>query len=273
MTPPLFRALTIAGSDPSGGAGLQGDLAVFTRLGLHPMAIPTAITVQNSIGVAQVSPLSPELVTRQLENLVGDMPPHALKTGMLADDEIVRAVGKVIAARRLDNLIVDPIRHASSGPELLSESGFSAMVTHLLPHATLITPNRQEAEALWGHPVVTEKDAARCAAALRELGCRAVLVTGGHLEDKAHVVDTLADEGGVTTWRHPRHPGPVPHGTGCALSAAITAHMACGVPLRESIRRGLLYVRNAIRFAIAPGSGKPYMGDGRYDDGDGEGNQ
>ena len=226
------------------------------------MAVPTAITVQNSTGVAAVMPLAPEIVAQQLANLLPDMPPIAAKTGMLANAEIVKAVAEQLTRHPVGHLVVDPIHCASSGPELLAGDGYEALKKHLLPHATLITPNRQEAEQLWGQSIINPKDAARCATDLLELGPKAVLVTGGHLEGKGYVIDTLADEGGITTWRHPRHPGPSPHGTGCTLSAAITANLALGVPLRESIRRALSYVLNAIRNATTPGGGKPYLGDG-----------
>lgn len=227
------------------------------------MGVPTAITIQNSTGVAAVIPLAPETVAQQLANLLPDMPPVAAKTGMLAQAETVKAVAEQLTRHPIKHLVVDPIHHASSGPALLAGDGYEALKRDLLPLATLMTPNRQEAEQLWGQPVVTAKDAARCATDLLQLGPKAVLVTGGHLENKGYVIDTLADEGGITTWRHPRHPGPSPHGTGCALSAAITAHLALGVPMRESIRRALGYVLNAIRNAAAPGLGKPYLGDGR----------
>ncbi|MFQ5509169.1 MAG: bifunctional hydroxymethylpyrimidine kinase/phosphomethylpyrimidine kinase [Leptospirillia bacterium] len=265
MTEPLAptrRALTIAGSDPSGGAGLQADIAVFTRLGTHPMAIPAALTVQNSIGVKAVKPLDAALMTEQLAALFADMPPHAIKTGMLGDDATVLAVARALPDTELPPLVIDPLLHASSGPQLLTDQGYDTLVTRLFSRALLITPNRDEAERLWGRQVATPEDAARCAADLRDLGPRAVLLTGGHLEEKGTVVDTLADEGGITTWRHPRHPGPTPHGTGCALSAAITAHLALGTPLRESVRRALTYVITAIRTANSMGSGRPYLGDG-----------
>jgi len=262
-TPP--RALTIAGSDPSGGAGLQADIALFTRLGVAPMAIPTAMTVQNSLGVAATYPTPAKAVLEQLANLMADMPPAATKTGMLGDADIVSQLADQLDRQTLSNLVIDPIHHASSGAALLAGDGYATLRSRLLPHATLITPNRHEAEQLWGHPVINAKDAAQCAKALLSLGPQAVLVTGGHLEAKGYVIDTLADAGGITTWRHPRHPGPSPHGTGCALSAAITAYLALGQPLRESIRRALAYVHNAIRNATSPGAGRPYLGDGRID--------
>ncbi len=262
---PPPRALSVAGSDPSGGAGLQADVAVFARLGVHPMAVPTALTVQNSTGVIAYEPVDPDLVEAQLKAILGDMPPAAIKTGMLATEGIVRAVGRALeeapdAAGAA--LVVDPIFAASAGKMLITDEGFAALADVLVPRATLLVPNRHEAERLWGHPVTTADEAGRCALALRELGARAVLVTGGHLKEKGVIVDTLADERGLTTWRHPRHPGPVPHGTGCALSAAVTAHLALGAPLRESVRRALTYVAAAVRTAASPGEGRPILGDG-----------
>lgn len=256
------RALTIAGSDPSGGAGLQADIAVFARLGVHPMGVPTALTVQNSTGVSGVASCDPEGVAAQIRAVCGDMPPHAVKTGMLATEATVRAVAEVLEAFPPRRLVVDPVFAATGGHVLLSDAGFDALAATLLPRATVITPNRYEAERLWGHPVTTPEEAGRCALALRDLGPEAVLVTGGHLKEKGVIVDTLADERGLTTWRHPRHPGPPPHGTGCALSAAICAHLALGAPLRESVRRALSYVATAVRAAASPGKGRPLLGDG-----------
>jgi hydroxymethylpyrimidine/phosphomethylpyrimidine kinase len=263
-TPP--RALSIAGSDPSGGAGLQADVAVFARLGVHPMAVPTAITVQNSTGVIAYEALDPELVEAQLKALLADMAPAAIKTGMLATEGVVRAVARALEQAPEVPLVVDPIFAASAGRMLLTDAGFEALAEVLVPRAALLVPNRYEAERLWGHPVTTADEAGRCALALRELGPRAVLVTGGHLKEKGVIVDTLADARGLTTWRHPRHPGPVPHGTGCALSAAVTAHLALGAPLRESVRRALTYVATAVRTAASPGEGRPILGDGTAQD-------
>jgi hydroxymethylpyrimidine/phosphomethylpyrimidine kinase len=254
--------LTIAGSDPSGGAGLQADVVVFARHRVHPMAVPSALTVQNSAGVTQVEPLDAERIRTQLQALLTDMPPHAAKTGMLGDERVVRVVAETVAAWPCPHLVVDPVILASDGTPLLSEAGLAGLIGGVLPHATLITPNRHEAETLWGHRVATPEEAARCARALLELGPKAVLVTGGHLDGWDSVVDTLADGEGVTTWRHPRRTGPGPHGTGCALSAAITANLALGVPLRESVRRALAYVAAAVADAFEAGGGRPYLGDG-----------
>jgi hydroxymethylpyrimidine kinase/phosphomethylpyrimidine kinase len=259
---PPPRALTVAGSDPSGGAGLQADVAVFARLGVHPMAVPAALTVQNSTGVIAYEPVDPELVEAQLKALLTDMPPAAIKTGMLATAPVVRAVARALEEVPDVPLVVDPLFAASAGRMLLTDDGFDALAETLVPRAALLIPNRYEAERLWGYPVTTADEAGRCALALRDLGPRAVLVTGGHLKEKGVIVDTLADERGLTTWRHPRHPGPVPHGTGCALSAAVTAHLALGATLRESVRRALTYVATAVRTAASPGEGRPILGDG-----------
>jgi len=233
---------------------------------VHPMGVPTALTVQNSAGVLGFSPCDPEGVEAQLRALWADMPPQAAKTGMLATDGVIEAIERVLADFSPLPLVVDPIFAASGGQMLISEAGIAAMTRLLLPRATLLTPNRYEAERLWGQPVTTPEEAGRCALALRELGPAAVLVTGGHLKEKGVIVDTLADERGLTTWRHPRHPGPAPHGTGCALSAAVTAHLALGTPLRESVRRALSYVATAVRSAASPGEGRPYLGDGTAED-------
>jgi len=207
-----------------------------------------------------------EAVETQIRTLLGDMPPQAAKTGMLADASVVEAVATALEEGPDIPLVVDPVLAASGGRMLLSEAGVEALVARLLPRAALITPNRYEAERLWGHTVSTPEEAGRCALELRELGPKAVLVTGGHLKEKGVIVDTLADDRGLTTWRHPRHPGPAPHGTGCALSAAITAHLAQGVPLRESVRRALSYVAAAVRLAASPGEGRPFLGDGTAPD-------
>jgi len=258
-SPSPYRALTIAGSDPSGGAGMQADMAVFTRLGLHPMGVATASTVQNSTGVKRVVPLADEVLREQIDAILDDMPPQAIKTGMLAGDRTVRVVLDALRPHPTIPLVVDPVRQASSGAELISDQGFQRLKAELLARATVITPNREEAEMLLDSPIHTLEAAIDAARALGRQ--TAVLLTGGHLDTGATLTDILVTDT-VTLFRHPRHPGPSPHGTGCALSAALAAYLAMGMPMVQAVGRALGYMDRAVAGASRPGKGRPYLAAG-----------
>jgi hydroxymethylpyrimidine/phosphomethylpyrimidine kinase len=239
--------LSIAGSDPSGGAGIQADLKTFHQFGVYGEAVPTLITVQNSVRVSRVEVLAADLVREQLEAVLEDMPPHAAKTGALGSAEIVRVVARA-AARWSIPLVVDPVMLSTNGRALLPESAVETLRTELLPHATLLTPNIPEAEALTGIA-----DLRRAACRLHEMGARAVLIKGGHGEGDA--IDVLFDGAAWHEFRAPRLDTPHTHGTGCTLSAAITALLASGEPLLEAVAGAKRYVHEAIRTAPRLGRG------------------
>ncbi len=240
-------ALTIAGSDPSGGAGLQADLKVFHQFGVYGQAVPTLLTVQNTAGVTRVEMLTPGLVADQLAAVLQDVPPAAAKTGALGSAEVIRAVAQA-AGHFSFPLVVDPVMLSKGGAKL----GGPAL-RELLPFAALVTPNLDEASALAGFPVADLESMRRAATALHGTGARAVLVKGGHLTgDQA--IDLLLFEGQFTEFPAPRIETRHTHGTGCAYSAAITALLACGLPIPDAVARAKTYVTNAIR--TNPGLGR-----------------
>jgi hydroxymethylpyrimidine/phosphomethylpyrimidine kinase len=216
-------ALTVAGSDPSGGAGIQADLKTFSALGAYGTAVLTALTAQNTRGVTGVHPVPAEFVRLQLTTLLDDVAVHATKTGMLGSAAVVRAVAAVLAERRPGPVVVDPVMVATSGDRLIDDDAVAAVRDELLPVADLVTPNVPEAAALLGaDPATTEDELPDRARALLALGPRAVLLKGGHLggEDS---VDVLATADGVTVTRRPRIATTATHGTGCTLSSALAA--------------------------------------------------
>ncbi len=245
-------ALTIAGSDPSGGAGIQADLKTFHQFGVYGEAVVTLVTVQNSTRVSRVEVLDAELVREQIAAAVEDIPPDAVKTGALGSPAIVSVVARA-AAEFGFRLVVDPVIVSKHGKPLLSEDALTSMRRELLPCAALLTANAPEAEALSDLPVRSLEEARRAACRLLGMGPRAVLIKGGHLEGDP--VDVLWDG---ATWREfpaERIATQHTHGTGCTLSAAITAGLAMGLPLGEAVARAKRFVDRAIRSAPGLGQG------------------
>ncbi len=249
------RALTIAGSDSGGGAGIQADLKTFSALGVFGMTAITAVTVQNTKGVAGYEELSPQIVADQIRAVVGDLGVDAAKTGMLASSAIVEAVAGAVAETRIPNLVVDPVFVSKHGHPLLAEDAVEALRTRLLPLATIVTPNLPEASGLAGFRVEGRADMERAARAILALGPRAVLVKGGHLADGDRADDLFADAERVEWIRGERIDTPNTHGTGCVLSSAIAAHLARGEELDRAVRLGKAFVTEAIRHALAIGQG------------------
>jgi hydroxymethylpyrimidine/phosphomethylpyrimidine kinase len=248
MTP---VALTIAGSDPTGGAGLQADLKTFHQFGVYGEAVTTLITVQNSLRVSHVEVLSADLVCRQIEAVLEDIPPAAAKTGALGSTEIVRALA--VAARRFEfPLVVDPVILSTQGPPLLPREAIRFLAEELIPLAALVTPNVPEATALTGIAIHGADDARRAVLLLHKMGARAVLLKGGHLPGDP--VDLLFDGEAWHEFVAPRIATPHTHGTGCAYSAAITAGLARGVALPEAVARAKRWIAEAIR--TNPGLGR-----------------
>ncbi len=247
-------ALSIAGSDSGGGAGIQADLKTFLQFGVHGTTAITALTAQNTLGVTAVHPVPPGFLAAQLEALISDLPPDAVKTGMLAEEPLVRVTAEVARAQAWTNLVVDPVMVASSGDRLLSRGAESVMRDELIPLAALITPNLDEAEILLGHEVRDPAAMERAGRALLELGARAALVKGGHLTGDI-VTDVLVTRDEIRRFTRPRLNVPGAHGTGCTLSAAIAAELALGRPLMDAVDDALDYVTRAIESAPALGHG------------------
>ncbi len=252
---PRPRALTIAGSDSGGGAGIQADLKTFSALGVFGMTAITAVTVQNTLGVSGFESLTPSLVSRQIEAVASDIGLDAAKTGMLATPAIVDAVAGAVAAAQITNLVVDPVFVSKHGHPLLAPEAVDVLRTRLLPLAMLVTPNIPEAEGLTGIEIRTTDDMRRAAEAIVALGPHAVLVKGGHAVGTDEANDLLLIDG-RETWLHaPRLVTPHTHGTGCTLSAAIAAYLARGESLDAAVRGGKAFVTEAIRRALALGGG------------------
>lgn len=252
---PRPRALTIAGSDSGGGAGIQADLKTFSALGVFGMTAITAVTVQNTLGVSRYEALSPRLVADQIRAVADDIGVDAAKTGMLADASIVEAVADAVDEARIGNLVVDPVFVSKHGHALLSPDAVVALRGRLLPLATLVTPNLPEAAGLAGFDVASRDDMRRAADAILTMGPAAVLVKGGHLEGSEEATDLLADGTGETWLSSRRIATPHTHGTGCTLSAAIAAHLARGDSLADAVAAGKAFVTEAIRHALPLGGG------------------
>jgi hydroxymethylpyrimidine/phosphomethylpyrimidine kinase len=251
MSPSRPVALTIAGSDSGGGAGIQADLKTFHAFGVFGTSALTAVTVQNTRGVTGVHAVPLEVVGAQIDAVVTDLRPAAVKTGMLATAALVEVVAGRIERHGLGRYVLDPVMVATSGDRLLDEDAEATVARRLLPLAAVVTPNLHEASILTGRTVRTLDDMRAAADALLALGAGAALVKGGHLEGEA--VDLLRDAEGEQVWRKPRLDTPHTHGTGCTLSAAITAGLAQGRPLTEACDRAVRWVARAI--GTAPGLG------------------
>lgn len=247
--PPV--ALTIAGSDPSGGAGLQADLKTFHQFGVYGEAVVTLVTVQNSTRVSRVEVLPPDLVEEQIAAVLEDIPPGAAKTGALGSAAVVRAVARAAAGFGFP-LIVDPVMISKHGLPLLPEDAIASIREELLPRAVLVTPNIPEAEALAGRAIRTSGDAHAAARLIMALGPRAVLIKGGHLQGDA--IDLLLDGTQFHEFPAPRVDTRHTHGTGCTYSAAITAGLARGLTLPDAVARAKHFVHEAIR--TNPGLGR-----------------
>jgi hydroxymethylpyrimidine/phosphomethylpyrimidine kinase len=256
----MRTALTIAGSDSGGGAGIQADLKTFAAHGVFGLTALTAVTAQNTLTVTRVFPLPPDMVTAQIDAVVSDFPLGATKIGMLATAAIADAVAAALERHGLSPVVLDPVMVAKGGAKLLDDAAVAVVRTRLLPLSAVITPNVPEAEALTGLRVVSADDLRPAAARLVELGARAAIVKGGHLDGPA--VDVLYDGRTFTLLRADRIPGRHTHGTGCTFSAALAARLAEGETLIDAARAAKAYVTRAIERAPGLGHGAGPLGPG-----------
>ena len=247
-------ALTIAGSDSIGGAGIQADLKTFSRLQVYGMSVITALTAQNTTGVSSVMDVPPDFVLHQLDAVLTDIPPDALKTGMLLNAAIIEVVAAKIREHGLTKVVVDPVMFATSGAELLRQDAVRVLQRVLLPLALVITPNINEAQALTGKQIRTTGDMEEAALHVHAMGAPYVLIKGGHIEGDA--VDVFFDGKEFSHIRAERIPARDCHGTGCVLSSAITAHLALGRSVREAVELGKQFVTEAIRNGLRIGRGQ-----------------
>jgi hydroxymethylpyrimidine/phosphomethylpyrimidine kinase len=247
------KALTIAGSDSGGGAGIQADLKTFNTFRVFGMSVLTAVTAQNSVGVQAVENLPPAFVALQLASVLSDFGADAAKCGMLSTAPIIEAVAAGLADRPIDRLVVDPVMVAKSGDALLQPDARCALIERILPLALVVTPNLPEAEVLAGIPVASRSDMEEAARRIHALGPRWVLVKGGHLKGEA--LDLLWNGRAFTAFSAPRVESGNTHGTGCTFSAAITAGLGRGQALADAIRDAKAYVTRAIREGFQAGRG------------------
>jgi hydroxymethylpyrimidine/phosphomethylpyrimidine kinase len=254
----MRSALTIAGSDSGAGAGIQADLKTFAAHGVYGTTAITAVTAQNSLGVTRIEALPADVVTAQIEAVMSDFGAHAAKTGMLANAAIVEAVAAAVQDLEIPYLVVDPVMVASSGERLIDDDAVMAVTSELLPRAFLVTPNVAEAEVLAGIDIETDADRHEAARRIASsFGC-AVLITGGHLPG-SNIRDLLWRDGRFQEFQAARVRGHHTHGTGCAFSAALTAHLALGRALEEAVPMAQHYVAEAIRRAPGLGLGNGPM--------------
>lgn len=251
MATPRPIALTIAGSDSGGGAGIQADLKTFHAFGVFGTSAITAITAQNTLGVSAVHPIPLDVVRAQIDAVALDLPPASLKTGMLATADLVRTVAQALRDHGLRGYVLDPVMVSTSGHRLLDADAEETLIRELLPLAALVTPNLHEARILTGRQVENLDEMRDAARALLGLGAGAALVKGGHLGGDA--VDLFVDASGEQVWRKPRVDTPHTHGTGCTLSAAVAAGLALGRAMPEAVEIAVHWVARAI--ATAPGLG------------------
>ena len=251
----MKRALTIAGSDSGGGAGIQADLKTFMAFGVHGMSAIAALTAQNTVGVQGIFEVSPEFVRKQIESVMTDIGADAAKTGMLSNAEIVRTVAEAIRTFRIPNLVVDPVMVAKSGDSLLAKDACQAFRDLLLPLATVITPNVFEAGALLERRI-EDLDAMRNAAReLKKSGCRWVVIKGGSLDLESRAVDVVCGGEELILLTSPRMESGNTQGTGCTFASAIAAGLARGFSPPEAIKRAKEYITEAIRSGPPIGSG------------------
>ena len=247
-----YRALSIAGSDSGGGAGIQADIKTFSALGCYGMSVITALTAQNTVGVQGIHPVPPAFVRAQLQSVLSDLGADAVKIGMLFSSELIRTVAGVLQDQVRPPLVLDPVMVSQSGHTLLEDQAVQAVKTELLPLADVVTPNLPEAEVLLGRKLKNLEDMHQAARDLAGLGCRAVLLKGGHREaEQSTDVFYLGEEERFLTLTGPYVRTRNNHGTGCTLSSALAACLARGMDLETAVHRAKAYISGAIRSGAA----------------------
>lgn len=260
MTKEKKTALTIAGSDSSGGAGIQADIKTMQANGVYAMSAITALTAQNTTGVTGIMEVSPEFLEKQLDAVITDIRPDAVKIGMMSSEELIKMISKKLKEYHLENIVVDPVMVATSGSRLISETAIDTLKTQLLPMATVITPNIPEAEVLAEMEIRSEDDMVEAAKKIHEMYHCAVLCKGGHSLNDAN--DLLYQDGKATWFHGKRINNPNTHGTGCTLSSAIASNLAKGYSLEESIHCAKEYISGALEAMLDLGKGSGPMDHG-----------
>ncbi len=256
----MRTALTIAGSDSSGGAGIQADIKTMIANGVYAMSAITALTAQNTTGVTGIMEVTPEFLEEQLDNIFTDIRPDAVKIGMVSSGSLIRAIAGKLTQYQAENIVVDPVMVATSGAKLISDEAVQALKEYLLPMAAVLTPNVPEAEVLAGIPVKSEEDMETAAEIISETYHCAVLLKGGHQLNDAN--DLLFRDGTAKWFRGKRIDNPNTHGTGCTLSSAIASNLAKGFALEESVERAKDYISGALGAMLDLGKGSGPMDHG-----------
>ncbi len=249
----MKKVLTIAGSDCSGGAGIQADIKTITVHKMYAMSVITALTAQNTTGVFGIMEVSPEFVASQLDCIFTDIRPDAVKIGMVSSAAIINVIADKLIEYRAENIVVDPVMISTSGSRLLSDDAMNALLTRLLPLGTVITPNIPEAEALCGFGIENKEDMLRAASAIAKSTSGAILIKGGHLEDDAS--DLLYMDEKALWFDGEKVHNPNTHGTGCTLSSAIACNLAAGFSLEKSIKNAKAYITGALKAGLDLGRG------------------
>ena len=249
----MKKVLTIAGSDCSGGAGIQADIKTITVHKMYAMSAITALTAQNTTGVYGIMEVSPDFVGQQLDCIFTDIRPNAVKIGMVSSSAIINVIAEKLIEYKAENIVVDPVMVSTSGSRLLSDDAMSALVTQLLPLGRVITPNIPEAEALCGFKIESTDDMVRAASAISKFASGAILIKGGHLAGRAS--DLLYADGKARWFSEDKVDNPNTHGTGCTLSSAVACNLAAGFNLEESIERAKAYITGALKSGLNLGKG------------------
>ena len=253
----MKTALTIAGSDCSGGAGIQADIKTMTMNGVYAMSAVTALTAQNTTGVRAIQESSPDFLKQQIDAVFEDIFPDAVKIGMVSSGELIHVIAEQLKVYKAGNIIVDPVMAASSGSSLMKQNAVQTLVNELLPVSTLVTPNISEARVLSGRTIRTKEDMITAAKEIGDMYHCAVLLKGGHSIHDAN--DLLYMDGKFTWFEGKRIDNPNTHGTGCTLSSAITANLAKGFPLAEAVQRAKDYISGALAAMLDLGKGSGPM--------------
>lgn len=256
----MKTALTIAGSDSSGGAGIQADIKTMISNGVYAMSAVTALTAQNTTGVTAIMEVTPEFLAEELDNIFTDIYPDAVKIGMVSSGLLLHVIAEKLQEYKARNIVVDPVMIATSGARLISEEAVEVLKNSLLPMAALVTPNIPEAEVLSGRKIVTPEDMIKAAALIGETYHCAVLCKGGHQLNDAN--DLLWKEGGYRWFRGERINNPNTHGTGCTLSSAIASNLAKGYELESAVERAKKYISGALAAMLDLGKGSGPMDHG-----------
>ncbi|MDG5786050.1 bifunctional hydroxymethylpyrimidine kinase/phosphomethylpyrimidine kinase [Evansella sp. AB-P1] len=260
----IARALTIAGSDSGGGAGIQADLKTFQELKVFGMSAITAITAQNTLGVQGVYPVDVEGLRQQITSVAEDIGVDAVKTGMLFDEDRIRVVAEKIRFYKWKNVVVDPVMIAKGGASLLTENSTNALIDELLPLATVATPNIPEAEAITRRKITTIDDRKKAAQDFLSMGVDSVVIKGGHDADNNNTIDLYFDGKNYHYFEYPRVDTKNTHGTGCSFASAVTAELAKGCTLLEAIRNAKEFIHFAILHSLNIGGGHGPTHHGAY---------